>query len=743
MKIRVLTLLAVALVMLHSERTVAEACLAADEDRQKVALVLGGGGARGIAHVGVIMALEELRVPVDLIAGTSMGALVGGMLATGMSAEEINTIATTIDWTDTFQDDIPRTDRPLRRKRDDALGLYAAKIGLGEESSILPRAAITGQKVDFLLESIVGYRTRSDDFDELPVPFRAVAVDIIAGEVAVLAEGNLARAMRASMSLPGVFDPVELENGLLVDGGVLMNLPVSVARDMGADVVIAVDVGEPLGPKEKIRNIVQILYQMTSVVTVVNTREQIELLGDDDFLLTPLVDSDIGSASFAESLGAIPEGYSAVMAERERLSRLAVSESDWSSRRARIRSCVDGPPVIDFVRIDNRSRFSDRMIRARIGLQPGDTLDLELLEREVQAIYSLGFLQSVQYSTIEEDGRTGLVIEVDDDIRGTQMFEYGFGINSSSRVSDFRLRAGFLKTDVGTRGGEFRSLLQVGQELGALVELWLPLDDRLRYYVVPRVIGEEARFSDFDAAGNKLQQFTVSQLLLGMEAGRAFGNDAVLAAGVRRGTGDITIEIGDPGFQPVEFERGEWVLRGGYDTQDNRFFPGSGNFSEFTYTVSDQDIGADVDFEQFGFATRHAWTIGRHSLLAGLEYDVSFDDVIPLPNLFRAGGFPRLSGLQYNELIGENFALLLGGYRYKMLESSFFPGYLGATVEYGNVARDRTDLFSNGILNGSVYFGFDSIIGPMYLGVGVAEGGRHTGFLSIGSIFSPNTLSGF
>jgi len=735
-----LTCLALALLCQWPGVARAGGCLPPDEDRPKIALVLGGGGARGVAHIGVIKALEELRVPVDYIAGTSMGALVGGMMATGMTADEIEGVTTSIDWSSTFSDDVPRQDRPFRRKRDDGLGLYAAKIGLGRDSSVLPRAAITGQQVDFLLESIVGYRAPMGSFDELPIPFRAVAVDILAAEVVVLDRGNLAAAMRSSMSLPAIFDPVEYGDRLLVDGGVLMNLPVSVGKEMGADVVIAVEVGAPLEPKDKVKNILQILYQLTGVVTVVNTREQKKLLGPDDFLLTPPIDSKIGSGSFADSSAAIPSGYTAVMANRERLSRLSLSETEWALRRSGIEMCVDGLPIVDFVRIDNQSRFSDDVIRKRIGIKLGETLDLGLLEENIEDIYALGFLQSAQYTIVEEGEQTGLQIEVVDDARGTHFFEYGFGINSTSKVSNFKLRAGFLKTDIGKRGGEFRGLLQFGQELGAMTELRYPIDDDLRYFLFPRLVAEQSIFTDFDSAGNKLQQFEVTEYLLDLTVGREFGNFAAIGIGIRVGDGKADIDVGDPNFQQIDFERGEYRLLASFDTQDSRYFPGQGTSTDLRYIVSDESLGGALDFEQFAISSLNAWTAGRHSFLAGFEYDVSLDDVIPLPNLFRAGGFPRLSGFQHNELIGENFGLIIGGYRYKMLQSGFFPGYLGATVEFGNVAENRGDLFTDGILNGSVYLGFDSIIGPLYLGFGLAEGGRHTSFLSIGSIFTSDTL---
>jgi len=715
-------------------------CLPEIEARPKIALVLGGGGARGAAHIGVIRALEELRVPVDFIAGTSMGALVGGLHATGMSADDLTEVMNNVDWDEMFTDKVNRLDRPFRRKRDDDLGLYAAKIGLSEGSSRLPRGAVAGQKIEFLLETLVGSREREGDFDDLPIPFRAVAADILTAEVVVMDSGSLAVAMRSSMALPAVFDPVEYDDRLLVDGGVLMNVPVSVGKDSGADVIIAVDVGSPLAPKEDVQNILQILYQLTGVVTVVNSRQQVALLGDDDFLFFPPIDDKITTASFARAAGAIPAGYSEAMKHRSGLSRLTISEDAWQQRQAAIKLCVDGPPIIDFVRVNNQSRFSDEAIDRRLTIATGQELDLESLQQQLQNVYSLGFLQSVTYKIVEEGELTGVQIDVLPDSRGTAFFEYGLGISSSNYSSNFNIRLGYLKTDVGRNGGEFRGLAQIGQDLGGMMELYMPLSSSLKYVFVPRIAAERTDVNVFDDNGNRLAQMDIKEFVAQLGIGREFGNNALIMTGIRSGSGNVDIGIGDPGFPAFDFERGEYFVRAQYDSQDHRYFPGLGSLAKVEFRWSTPSLGADQEFEQISTVYLHAWTAGRHSFMAGTEIDVSSDDAIPVQSLYRAGGFPRMSGFEYNELLGENFGMLITGYRYKMLEGSFFPGYLGGTIEYGNVHADSADLFSDPILNGSIYLGIDSLLGPLYLGVGFGEGGRRVPFLSIGSIFARDSL---
>ena len=719
----------------------AEACLPQQDDRPKIALVLGGGGARGAAHIGVIKALEELRVPVDYIVGTSMGALVGGLHATGMSGDELTSLMTDIDWPDMFSDKTRRQDRPFRRKRDDSLGLYAAKIGLSEGGSRLPPGAIAGQRIEFLLESLVGVRERTNDFDDLPIPFRAVAADILAAEVAVLDSGRLALAMRSSMALPGVFDPVEFEDQLLVDGGVLMNVPVSVGKDLGADIIIAVDVGSPLAEKEKVQNLFQILYQLTGVVTIVNTRQQLELLGENDLLLTPPLDDDITTGSFAKAAEAVPAGYDEAMKNRAALSRFTIDEDAWDRRQAAIAMCVDGLPIIDFVTVNNQSRFSDEVINRRLSVEIGQPLDLHNLEENIKTIYSLGFLQRVTFQIVEEDDQVGLEVKVLEDSRGTDFFEYGIGIHSANFDSSFNMRLGYLKTDVDKYGSEFRGLLQIGEDFGIMTELYKLIGPDMKYVFLPRLAAERSNLNIFDGNGNNVSQVEVTESILGVGFGREFGNDALILAGVSVGGGDVGISIGDPGFDAFDFNRGEFWLAAKYDNQDNHFFPGEGSLVQLKLVSSSSSLGADQEFEQFASFFMRAWTRGRHSFFGAIEADMSSDDAIPVQSLFRAGGFPRMSGYEYNELLGENFGMVIGGYRYKLLENSFFPGYLGGTLEYGNVYKSRTDLFSDGILNGSVYLGIDSIIGPLYLGMGFAEGGRRIPFLSIGSIFTRDSLT--
>ena len=419
--------------------------------RPKIGLALGGGGARGGAHIGVIRVLEELNIPVDYIAGTSMGSIVGGMMAVGMTSDEMEEVITGIDWGELFKDDTERADLPYQRKRDDDLGLFGPKLGIGEDSSLLPQGFIAGQKILFLFETVTTARVQPRDFDELPIPFRAVAADISTGDPVVINHSDLALAMRASMSVPAVFNPVPYKGHLLVDGGIANNLPVDVVRDMGADLVIAIDVGTPLLENDKLNDALAITNQLSTIMVQKNTQRQIKSLNASDVLISPPIGDKVGSGAFGKMGEAVSIGYAAAQEVRTQLAALGITADAYQAHRREIESCVSGPPVIEFVRVDNRSRFADFVIEDQIHVETGKPLDYEALEHDIKQIYGLGFLELVRYEIVEEDGRAGIKIYAYQDSRGTQFIETGLDLSAGDNQSSFNLRVGYLKTDVGNR----------------------------------------------------------------------------------------------------------------------------------------------------------------------------------------------------------------------------------------------------------------------------------------------------
>ena len=710
------------------------------QNRPKIGLALGGGGARGYAHIGVIKRLEELRVPYDYIAGTSVGSIVGGFLATGMTAEQLADVVRKANWKDLFDDKTQREDLPFRRKADTDLGLHGPKFGLGSNSSLLPSGVVSGQKILFMFESVATRRNHVSNFDDLPIAFRAIATDIVTGDMVVINDGDLAIAMRASMAVPAIFDPVRRNDQLLVDGGLSRNLPVDVARNMGADVVIAVDVGTKLATEEDVNNVLKIVYQMTSLLTVQNTSTQIEAMLPGDVLISPAIGNTISSADFNKLDEAIPLGYDATRALDEKLKPYSLSEADYAAWREQVTSCVQEKPKVQFIHLDNQSRFSDEVILKLITIQPGENLDLKRLESDIRQIYGLGFIRQAKYAIVQKEGQQGIEIEVLEDARGSRFLETGLDLSSSLRGTEFNIRAAYLNIGLDKRGAEFRTMVQFGESPGIFVDFYKPLDDTLRYSVWPSAFAFSRPLLYFDDKGHPLAELDIKEIGGSITFGREFKRHLAVFAGYARFAGNLKIEVGLPHIKPYSFNGGEMFTQLVYDRLDDRYLPSRGAYAHIQYTVSDENFGADADYSQIEidyFSTR---TFGLHNIMWGGQYNTSDAASIPDYALFTAGGFLNMSGFDPNSLIGPQFGHIMAGYRYQVGKSGLLPGYIGTTLEYGNVATERQDLFKDGYLNGSVYMAYGSPLGPVYLGIGWSDDRSPIYFLRLGSVFGPRAI---
>src|SRR5688572_12437947 len=378
--------------------------------RQQIGLVLSGGGARGGAHIGVLKALEELRVPVDYVAGTSIGAVVGGFYVSGMSVADLEQLVESLEWESAFLNVTPRQLKSFRRKRDDDSFLVNQKPGLNDGEFELPIGLIQGQVIDMIISRETLRASQVENFDQLAIPFRAVAGDLVTGEAVVLGSGSLARAIRASMSIPAALSPIEIDGRLLVDGGIAMNLPVDVARDMGADVVIAVDISSELLGRETLRSVLDVTSQLTNLLTRNGTLQQRSKLTSSDLLLVPTFGEELTSTDFARMRETIQTGYDAVMQNRAEFERLSVSEEQYAAYLAARRDPrMSDLPVVDFVRLQNGGPVADSIVEARLGaIEVGKPLDVDAVERAMNTVYGLDYYQNVRYGLVTDDAdRTG------------------------------------------------------------------------------------------------------------------------------------------------------------------------------------------------------------------------------------------------------------------------------------------------------------------------------------------------
>ena len=707
-----------------------------DGTRPKIGLALSGGGARGAAHLGVIRVLEENNVPIDYIAGTSMGSIVGGLYSAGMDTDEIEAELGTIDWDGVFDDLPPRSDRSFRRKRDDDLSLIKFKPGLNDGKLDLPRGLIQGQKIDMEFARLVLPVATIDNFDDLMIPFRAVASDIATGEEVVIGSGNLGLAMRASMSIPAVFAPTILNGRLLVDGGIANNLPINVVRDMGADIVIAVDISTPLLDQEALDSVLLITQQLTGLLTRRNVEAQIATLSDKDIFIVPDL-GDVTTADFKEFPKTIPSGRTATTAQIDKIRGLSLSDADYAAYRASLVHLETQLPVIDRIRLENNTRFSDDYIRSRvIDTQTGRPLDVEKVQRDLGKVYGMELFQNIRYDITREGEETILDVRVDERSWGPGYLQFGAEYDSNGEGENlFNLRVTHLKTGINPGGGEWRTGLQIGSEPALYTEFHQPLGSNGMYFVNPRV-GYQQRIVDVIEQRNVVASYRVEETIAEFSAGRELGNWGEARVGMRYSDGEADLEIGDPSFNDIPFQRGETFVRFSLDELDDFNIPLSGTFLKAEWLQSHDGLGADDEFDQLSVEGFVAFTRNRNTLLVRGFYNATISGTAPIQSLFYLGGFGQLSGFTAREFSGQNSALAMLAYYRRLNDSATLPIYAGVTLETGNIWDRRSDIsLSDGIRAGSLFVAINTIVGPMYLAYGRAERGNDAFYFFLGRPF--------
>jgi NTE family protein len=710
-------------------------------ERASIGLVLSGGGARGGAHIGVLKALEELRVPIDHIAGTSVGAVVGGFYVSGMSVEGLEELVESLEWEAAFLNVTPRQLKSFRRKRDDDLFLVDQRPGLNDGEFELPIGFMQGQVIDMILSRETLAASQVEDFDRLAIPFRAVAGDLVTGEPVILSAGSLARALRASMSIPAVLAPIEIDGRLLVDGGIAMNLPVEVARSMGADTIIAVDISSPLLGRETLRSVLDVTNQLTNLLTRQGVQAQRDMLRGKDVLLTPVFGDDLSTISFARMNETVQTGYDIVMQNRERLADFVLSEEDYAAYLAGLNDPrMQAVPVIDFVRLENHSEISDSIVRTRLrDIEIGEPLDLDTVEQAVNKVYGLEYYQNVRYGLVtEDDGTTGLEVELDERSWGPNYLQLGMEYSSAGDSDTlFGLAASYLRTAINESGGEWRATFVIGDEPGLIADLYQPFGSEGLYFFAPSIDFESKLFNVFD--DNQLvTEAQVRETRLEFAVGREFPSWAEVRVGLRAAHGNSKLRVGDPTFLPEEsFDRGEFFARFAVDTMDSVAFPRAGTLAASEWRGSRQNaLSADQDFDQMLLTAAHAKTWGRHTVLSTFRYDATISGDAPLNREFQMGGFFDLSGLNKNQLSGQHAMRVGASYYRRIGDLALFPAFAGVNLEFGNVWDERGDMsLDDTIFGASLWAGVSTPVGPVYVGVGRAEGGDHAFYVFLGRVF--------
>ncbi|MGY1459433.1 patatin-like phospholipase family protein [Luteimonas sp. A534] len=723
--------------VVHAAKATEAPCASPDGSRPSIGLALGGGGARGIAHIGILRKLEELQVPVDCIAGTSIGALVGGLYASGHTVDELEALVAGMDWKRLFDDTLERREQSFRRKQDDRLGLATVGLGLRRGNLQVAPGLLQGQRILALFEKETLAVSAIDDFDLLPIPYRATATDLNTGEAVVLGSGSLAMAMRASMSLPGIFRPVEIDDRILLDGGLASQVPVEVVRAMGADIVIAVDVGTPLTVHGTDASALAVVSQLTTMLTTRNAAESITALGTGDVLIVPGLGTEVATADFDKADAALRIGAEAARDAHGRLATLGIDEARYASHLVQRQARRPGGVVVEFVTIDNTTPYADDVLVRDADDWIGKPLRPGTIEDELLRAYSLGTLASITYEVAEDDGRTGIIVRAREKTHGPNYLQVGLrtGVDFSGN-HESNLRAALLFSPVSPHGAEARLITDIGTEPGIKLEYFHPFDARGRYQAYAAIGYSSPNVHLYGDSGNKLATYNVrtwgGELLLARE----FGNHAALSAGIRRSHGRAEVEIGSPLLREFDSDTGAWFAIATVDRLDSLFFPRSGYYASLRYDSAVESLGSDLPYEQAGFDFIVAHAANRHAFQFGGEYHSTISGLAPLHERYRLGGRGRLSGFHYNELTGQHYAIVSAGYSFQLAELFSRSAIVGMTLEFGNAWERRSMMaWDNGILNGSIYIGFDSWLGPLVFGYGLREGGEGAAFLELGKPF--------
>ena len=616
----------------------------------RTGLVLSGGGARGLAHIGVLKQLEEMNIPIDAIAGTSMGAVIGGLYAAGYSADELEQIALDLDWQATLSDTPLREDIPYRRKQDDRDFLVKQRLTFKDGALSFPLGLLQGQNMGVVLESLLVHTNEIDDFDRLPIPFRAVATDIATGEAVVFDHGHLPLAIRASLALPGFFAPVEVDGRLLVDGVLSKNVPIDVARAMGVDRVIVVDIGTPLKSASELNSVLDIMDQTTTLLTRTNTERQLATLTDADLLLQPAL-GDMGFSSFAETQQAIDAGAQSLSEAQGVLAFVAPPGSDAGGNLASSRP--QRQAIIHAVEVDNSGKVADEVVLSMIRQEVGEPLNLARLQTDMGTIYGTDYFSRVTYEVVHDQGHNTLLVHTAGRRTGTDYLRLGLNlVDDFEGDSQYNLGASFRVNGLNPLGAEWLTRLQVGSDQELYTEFYQPLDYGSRYFVAPFIDADSRNLEVIDD-NDPIVAYRQKRYGAGINIGRQIANNGEVRFGLSRYRGNSRVRIGDPDLPDVDFDEAFYSIEVDRDTLDNVNFPRSGDEAKFSWRQSEPALGADERYQQIEFKANKAFGFGPNSWQVGGFIGRTDSDVNVAQSSFVLGGPGWFSGFRQDALAGQ------------------------------------------------------------------------------------------
>jgi NTE family protein len=500
----------------------------------------------------------------------------------------------------------------------------------------------------------------------------------------VLGKGDLARSIRASMAVPVAFAAVKIDGRLLVDGMLAGNVPIDVARAMGADIVIVVDVGEPLLSSDDIGSLFGVLGQVATLLSRRNVDEQLKTLTPRDILITPTLGS-FSSGDFAHAAEAIAIGFEAAEKARPQLESLAgsIAVAEHVAPAAGIQST--GAPVIEFVRIESNSPIAEAVILKKLAVRVGEPLNRDALQQGISDLYGLELFSSVRYEIVSDGEKLGLLVTIDERHWGPDYLKFGLALSSDFEgESLWNIGASYRKTALNGYAGEALIGIQLGEDPIAALDLYQPLDRDLRWFIDPTLLFRAGNVSRYEN-NDQVEEFRVNRYGGSIAGGRELGRWGEARVGLRRFAGDIDVRIGDPTLPSDNFDSAEVFIKLSYDTLDNRNFPHYGGINTVEWVESVESIGADSNFTQLNVSTGGVHTWSGLTVGGGVEFNYTAHGMAPVQNRYRSGGFTRLSGFAEHQLSGQQ-VLLFRSFAYQHLAKiKLLLVYIGGSLEIARI----------------------------------------------------------
>jgi len=707
---------------------------ASRKGRPTIGVALEGGGALGEAHIGVLKWFEEHHIPVDYLGGTSMGGLVGGLYATGKSADELRTIVKTANWPLLLGGETPYGDLSFRRKEDARDIPNSIQIGL-KNGAALPPGLNSGHQVNLLIDRETLPYSTIKSFDDLPIPFRCVSTEIVSGKAYVFQNGSLSDAMRATMSIPGVFAPVRRGNQIFVDGGLVDNLPTDVVRKMGADIVIAVHLQvSPVAAKE-IQGAFSILGRSVELVIA---ETEIRGMAGADLIVKANVER-YTTMDYDKADDLIQLGYEAAEAKAQILKTYALDSTAWAEymreKESRIRTRIGVPQFLKLEGITGESAVNMQKFLSPL---VGKPLDQKALDQLLTRLTGVGRYDSITYDMIREDDKDGLLIRVHEKSYAPPVLRPGIVIDGT-QTDDVTFTAGARLTfmDVAGFRSEWRTDFQFGQTYGIASDLYRPFQPLGKWFFDPFVKADQYTFLVYKKSDPRAD-YRMDNVLGGMDLGYGFSRFSELRVGYGIGYDDETLRLGTPDFTSNSGRVGAFHMRYILDHTNEAVIPTHGYYIRSNFYYYDTYPGATEAFPSLVLTAQYFQPVfHRDSIFVIAEGGSTFGYHHTGDPQFFLGGVGRLTAYGLNELLGNQYFIGRVGYLRKIFTLPPFVGKNVYLVGYSEVGKMYGDPFGAPRLSADGAAGViaDTSFGPIFIGGSVGDTGHQKWFFQLGRVF--------